>query len=149
MAPQKNKHLPNITGLICMWTHRECDTRTHTRLWHNIHRFKPENPNAERRNWTLSPLLAKKQCNWYLLGKEKKNQFFSNRVSVGILTTLQVRPHAHEWLGSTKWTPCSSCYGFFVLLAFLFKVRMFVVVVLILIWFSGEKWQEVGCMGKG
>lgn len=59
--------------------------------------------NTKREKWTWGPTPNQEAtCNWYPLASRKA--IFSNRVSLGISTTLQGRPHAQKQLTNTKLT---------------------------------------------
>lgn len=78
------------------------------------------------------PHLKPKSC-LQLLAVEMRKSIFPNRVSLGLLVTLQSKAHAQELLANTKWNPwffvCSFdyvCVSFhFLLFSFLFSSFLF------------------------
>lgn len=66
MTPRK-QHLPNTTGLMHTWTHRDWQQAQ------DLQRFKPDKISWLRREWTQNPTLNQEAM--YLLGME--NQFYS------------------------------------------------------------------------
>lgn len=93
MTPRK-LCLPDATGPRHPWTHRDCDSihKTHT----GPNQTKSQHTDG-REHWVRPTQEA--ICSEHLMGEEKS--VFSNKVSLGVLATLQFRPYDQEPLVNT------------------------------------------------
>lgn len=81
LMTQRKRHHPYITGLMHIWTHRDCN------VTYMMPKFKLDNLSPVKVNWKQSSILKQEApCNRHLLGIGKS--IFSNGVTLSIPTTL-------------------------------------------------------------